>query len=274
MRCLCVRKTAAVVWLGIWACVLSGCGKKSERAPGPGTIVFTANGEDFVRKGFVDRTGWAISFDTLLVTIVDPCAYLPPDEKLLAVLEGEHRVDLAEGDADAGPVVVGRLDSVPVGNYQALRFKIRRASSGPWSGHSMVMIGTARKEDRVVPFSITLDEEMDFDGTEGFVGDEVRGLLKPGGTTTVEMTFHFDHIFGDHEVPPDDHINTGSVGFDFFHAFASDGRVAVEQKDMQSADDYPTLVKAVWTLGHLGEGHCAVSNRTSAARIGEQPHEE
>jgi hypothetical protein len=94
-------------------------------------------------------------------------------------------------------------------------------------------------------------------------------MLKAGETTTVEMTFHFDHIFGDKEAPEDDHINTGSVGFDFFNRFIKEDKVDIEQSAMQSEKEYETLVQAMWTLGHLGEGHCEVSNQSSAASIEE-----
>jgi hypothetical protein len=104
---------------------------------------------------------------------------------------------------------------------------------------------------------------MVFDGPEGYVGEELKGLLQPGSTTEVEMTFHFDHIFGDIEADKDDHINTRSVGFDFFYPFAQDGVVDVRQEDLQDAEGYRTLVEALWTLGHLGEGHCEVSEQSS-----------
>jgi len=81
------------------------------------------------------------------------------------------------------------------------------------------------------------------------------------------MTFHFDHVFGDNEADAEDHINTGSVGFDFFYAFAEDGVVDVHQADLQGAEGYSTLVQALWTLGHLGEGHCEVSEQSSGGLL-------
>jgi hypothetical protein len=129
------------------------------------------------------------------------------------------------------------------------------------------MIGTASRDDKNVDFIIELTEEMVFDGKEGYVGDEVKGLLQPGGETSVEMTFHFDHIFGDREAPQDDHINTHSVGFDFFYQFAEDGTVEVSQPEMKRAPHYSTLVHAVWSLGHLGEGHCEVSDQSSKGDV-------
>jgi hypothetical protein len=224
--------------------------------------VFTANGEDFVRRGCVDKQGWSISFENLYVNIVEPTAYVPDGDEEV-VLEGSHWVDLAEGTADAGPIVMGTAQEVPPANYQSLRFALGRTSEGPYAGSSIVMIGSAEREGLQVPFTIRLDEEMVFDGREGYVGEELKGLLQPGSTTEVEMTFHLDHVFGDNQADEEDHINTGSVGFDFFGAFAEDGVVDVSQADLQDAEGYPTLVQALWTLGHLGEGHCAVSQQSS-----------
>ena len=247
------------------AMVMCSCSKKKEVIEETtGTIIFTANGEDFVRQGFVDKQGWNISFDNLYVNIVDPVAYMAGGEKLEVALTGEYWIDLAQGDENADPITVGKLDNVKAGNYQSLRFKLKKASEGDYKGFSVVMIGTASKEDKSIPFTIKLDEEMDYDGKEGFVGDEIKGMLKAGDTTTVEMTFHFDHIFGDKEAPDDDHINTGSVGFDFFNPFSKEGKVDVIQEDMKTAKEFKTLVQAMWTLGHLGEGHCEVSNQSSA----------
>ena len=109
-----------------------------------------------------------------------------------------------------------------------------------------------------------MDEEMDFNGTEGYVGDEIKGMLKENSSAEVEMTFHFDHIFGDKNAPADDHINTGSAGFDYFMQFANGSNIKVAQKEMKSTAGYKKLMKSLWTLGHLGEGHCHVSNQTSA----------
>ncbi len=258
-------KKLVVCALVVISVLFFSCGKGGESKPpaenGQGTLVFTANGEDFVRRGFTDKQGWKITFDKLLVNITDPTAYGEPGE---VVLKGAHIVDLAAGDENAEPITVAELGKIAPGNYQSLKFKINRMADGEFKGSSIVMIGTAVKDGKTVPFTIRLDEEMDYDGREGYVGDEIKGLVTAGKTSDVEMTFHFDHVFGDAEAPDDDHINTGSVGFDFFNAFAKDGKVDVSQADLKDAKNYNTLVKALWTLGHLGEGHCHCTNQSSA----------
>jgi hypothetical protein len=125
------------------------------------------------------------------------------------------------------------------------------------------MIGSAEKDARIVPFRILLDEQMRFDGKEGYVGDEVKGVVKRGAVADVEMTFHFDHIFGDSEAAADDHINTAATGFEFFYAYAEDDVVDITQSRLQDGSQYPTLIRSLWSLGHLGEGHCDVSETTT-----------
>jgi len=240
----------------------SSCSKAPQ---GSGTIIFTANGEDFVREGFVEKNGWDVAFDKVYVNIVNPTAY--SSEGLKSVLKGAFFTDLAEGDKNAAPIVIGKTEKVPHGNYQSLKFSIKRAKSGEFKDYSIVIKGTAKKAKETVNFTIKLDEEIDFDGKEGFVGDEIKGLLAENGETDVEMTFHFDHIFGDREAAADDHINTGSVGFDFFNAYAKDGVIDVSQDELKDAADYPKFIKALSSLGHLGEGHCEASNMTSASYL-------
>jgi len=270
-----INRVLILLWLMLFVSYFSFTGGQKEEAdgdttlqsasPGTGTIIFTANGEDFVRKGFIDKQGWSISFDRLYINLLDPTAYMSSGQN--AVLEGTHWVDLAAGNDEAEPIEIGRLKKIPAGNYQALKFKIRKKSSGSFQGCSMVLIGRAEKKGLSVPFIIKLEEEMDFDGREGYVGEELKGMLLPEKVTSVEMTFHFDHIFGDQEAAANDHINTGSVGFDFFNQFAQNGKVHVCQSEMKSAACYDTLVRAIWTLGHLGEGHCDISNQSSAGEL-------
>lgn len=237
----------------VLALLLLGCNNSPK-----GNLIFKANGEDFVREGFVDRNGWTISFDKLFINIVDPTAYY--QKELKSELKGEYLIDVAAGDENAEPVKVGEINNVLPGNYQSLKFAIKKATSGQYKGASIVMIGIAKKDKKTIPFNIKLDEEMLFNGQEGFVGEEIKGIVKANQSSEVEMTFHFDHIFGDIEAPKDSHINTGSVGFDFFNKLAKNGTVDVCQKDLIDQKGYKTLIHAIETLGHLGEGHCEATH--------------
>ncbi len=233
--------------LSLLAAMLAGC----TNGAATGTLQFHANGEDFVRQGFVSKDDWAISFDHVYITLADITAYQtdPPYDphdgaaingKAEISLDGAHTIDLAEGGENEPPIVVGEVSSAPAGHYNAISWNMARATSGEAAGHSLLMIGTAIKDDNVIDFAIAVDEEYTYAGGE-YVGDERKGILATGGTADLEMTFHFDHIFGDGDLPLDDDLNAAAVGFEPF-ANGYTGAEAINMIEMH--------------LGHVGEGHC------------------
>ena len=227
--------------------VLAGC-------PGggaTGTLEFYANGEDFVRQGFVSKDGWSIQFDHVYITLADIAAYqtTPPYDPQsdgdisgedTVGLNGAYTIDLAEGGTDAPPILVGKVLEAPVGHYNAISWQMAKADSGPATGHSLVMIGTAQKDGQSIDFVINVEEECEYQCGE-YVGDERKGILSDGGTADLEMTFHFDHIFGDADTPADDELNLAAIGFEPF-ASGAQGKDVINMAEMH--------------LGHVGEGHC------------------
>ena len=245
-RALLVLGIAVLVVTGI---VLIGCGGDSTAK---GTLQFYANGEDFVRQGFVSKDGWSISFDHVYITLADIEGYQtsPPYEphsggviesEVEVGLDGVYTVDLAEGGEDASPIFVGQVQDAEAGHYNAMYWEMVRASSGPAAGHSLVIIGTAEKDGRVVDFTINIDEECEY-GCGEYVGDQRKGILQEDGIADLEMTFHFDHIFGDAETPMDDELNLSAIGFEPFA-----DAIAGEPVDINMTELH---------LGHVGEGHC------------------
>jgi len=234
-----------------------------------GTLQLYANGEDFVREGFVSKDGWSINFDHVYITLADVTAYQtdPPYDphsgadvkgKVKVSLPRTYTVDLAEGDADAAPILVGEIKNAAAGHYNAISWKMVKASSGPANGYSLVIAGTAEKAGQSVDFDIKVDTEYGYSCGE-FVGDERKGILREGSTADVEMTFHFDHIFGDADTPMDDELNLGAVGFGPFAGIAQGGKLDVDMAGCQAKlppADYHKLVDILPTLGHVGEGHC------------------
>ncbi len=245
--------------------LLVACGGKAET----GTLQFHANGEDFVRQGFVSKDGWNISFDHVYINLAEITGYQadPPYDahaggevkaKQQVSLEGVYNVDLAEGGEDADPILVGEVSDAPVGQYNAISWKMTRASDGPAQGYSVGMAGTAEKDGEIITFNIGIENEYPFTCGE-FVGDERKGVLSQDGVADLEMTFHFDHIFGDAETPLDDDLNVGAPGFEPFAGAAEGGTLTIDMAGLQSqlsAEDYQVLVDTLPTLGHVGEGHC------------------
>jgi hypothetical protein len=233
-----------------------------------GTLVFTANGEEFIREGFVCKDGWELNFDHAYVTLTSITAFQtdPPFDteigwefddlvQVKVDLTGVHTIDLAAPDAD--PAVVGEAAAVPAGRYNAIYWEMVHASGGPAEGNVVLLVGTAEKDGEIINFSLGLDREVAYLGGE-YVGDERKGILPAGGTAEVEMTFHFDHLFGDYDEDPDDELNMDALGFGPLAALAVDGALKVSLSDLETmleADDYELLLAVMTHLAHVGEGH-------------------
>jgi hypothetical protein len=227
-----------------------------------------ANGEDFVRQGFETRDGWQINFDQLYVTLAAVTAYQsdPPFDaeagglpiaQTTVSLEDPVTVDLAAGEATADPILVGTV-TAPAGRYNALSWKMVPATADPATGQTLWMQGTATKDDRRIDFIIKLNPTLGFVCGD-YVGDDRKGFLDADGTADLEATFHFDHLFGDGEAPPEDEINTGALGFDPLAAIAEGNTLDLDQAGLEaqlSPADYDRLMGILPSLGHVGEGHC------------------
>ncbi len=221
-----------------------------------GTLQFYANGEELVVEGFIPpqqtKDGWTLTFSHAFVALSDITAYQtdPPydahcgetisaEEKIS--LDGIHVVDLAAGSRETTSVFVGEVEGAAPGHYNAISWRLTPDKEGILSGYSMLLIGKAEKEGREVDFQIRSAEESTYFCGE-FVGDERKGFLRKGDTTDLEMTFHFDHIFGRADRDADDPMNTGAVGF---APFADSTKI----HDIRLEGMH---------VGHAGEGHCAV----------------
>lgn len=226
------------------------CGCSSDEKVG--NLEFKANGEDFVRQGFISKDGWAITFDHVYITLSDITAYQtdPPYDshdggqisgETFIELSGVHTIDLAEGDENAEPIFVSKVSDVKIGHYNAISWKMDRAVSGPSNGYSLMMVGTAEKDGQTENFSIELDAICGYSCGE-YVGDGRKGIVNEDGAADLEMTFHFDHLFGDAELAADDELNIGALGFESLFDMPEGG-----DSDMNMAELH---------LGHVGEGHC------------------
>ncbi|WP_201278887.1 DUF4382 domain-containing protein [Leptolyngbya iicbica] len=235
---------------------------------GTGELTIRANGEDFVRQGFVTKDGWEVSFDHVYVTLTGITAYqsdppfdaeaggTPEATETVAIAE-TVTVDLAEGDDNAEPIMVKSVEA-PAGRYNALSWQMMPAAEGPAAGQTIWMQGTATKAGETIDFVVKLDPELEYVCGD-FVGDERKGILNADEAADLEATFHFDHLFGDGEAPADDDINTGALGFDPLAAIADGGTLDVDMAALEAQltpEEYQTLMGILPSLGHVGEGHC------------------
>ena len=240
-----------------------------------GILALVANGEDFVRQGFVSKDGWEISFDRVYVNLAEANAYetesgFEPTEndsidtikyqKKVSFLDTPTVVDLAAGEADAPPILVNKAET-DVGFYNAVGWKIATAGENTViSGKTMVLQGKAAKDGQTIDFNLSFNRPVEYVCGE-YVGDTRKGIVKAGETSEVETTFHFDHIFGDSETPADDALNAEAVGFQPLADLASGNSLDLNESELSeglSPENYQKLTKAISGLGHVGEGHCAV----------------
>ncbi len=234
-----------------------------------GVLEFRANGEDFVRDGFTSKDGWDIQFLNLYVTLDDVAAYqtdppysaedgAAPVSDNVANLAGPITLDLAEGDETADPILVATLPDAEIGQYNAISWRMINATEGASNGATLQMVGFAEKDGERVDFTINVEQEYEYVCGE-YVGDVRKGFLDDGGTADVEMTFHFDHVFGDAGSDLGEALNVGALGFGPLAAIAQDGQINADMaalSEMLTADDFATLESTLQTLGHVGEGHC------------------
>lgn len=233
-----------------------------------GTLQFDANGEDFVRNGFVSKDGWRIDFDNVFVTLTDIAAYQtdpPYDASSGAEIDGTavslnetFTLDLTSETANDAPILVAERTDAAAGQYNAIGWEMVPATSGMSDGAVVLLVGTAVKDGQTVDFNLRFTDPFAYRCGE-YVGDERKGILNEGETADVEMTFHLDHIFGDADAPMDEALNQGALGFDPLAAVAQDGSLDMDSAALESAlppADFATLADSLQTLGHVGEGHC------------------
>jgi len=237
---------------------------KSKTPVERGNLRFVANGEGFVANGFSDRNGWKIAFTKVIVNLTDITVERRDGKKTVS-LPGVFITDLKAGN-DA-TVTVGEVKNVKATEYRRLKWSIKKMNSGEYNGFSIVLVGTAEKAGKKINFTIKLDEEITWDAKNGYSGEKVKGIVKKGQTGEVEMTFHWDHVFGDKTQAPTHHVNQGSVGFDYFVKFAKNNTVEITQAELKEKgkDLYKKLINAIHNMGHSGEGHAAVVASTTPA---------
>ena len=262
--------------------VLSSTGKQNEQkslaaSTEEGTLALVANGEDFVRRGFVSKDGWKINFDRLYVNFSNAMAYSTESsfepqkgdtkdsikyQNKVEFLNTAKAIDLAEGEADAEAIVVAETN-VPTSFYNALTWKLSTADAdSPIAGNTIALQGQATKDGETINFDLGFNQPGEYVCGE-FVGEDRQGIVTADNPGQVEATFHFDHIFGDADTPAEDALNQDALGFEPLADLASNGMLQLTDTELAeglSKPEYQKLTEAVSGLGHVGEGHCVVNN--------------
>ncbi|WJI25860.1 DUF4382 domain-containing protein [Thermosynechococcus sp. B3] len=232
--------------------LLASCAPASQK----GTLLLYANGEERLQTGWTSKDGWKLEFDHVYLTLgtvtayqthppFDPEAGDRPASEVTVVFSDPMTVDLV---SDQRPLVGSA--AAAVGHFNALQWQTLAPS--------LQLVGTAQRRDLKVPFDITLDQPLAFVCGD-YIGDERKGIVTANSSAELEITLHFDHLFGDGAEPATAEINRDALGFDPFAAIATPERVTVDWTGLQqklSPQEFQTLLTALRSLGHVGEGHC------------------
>lgn len=239
-------------------CTLAAALTIGTAAAAQGSLHLFANGEALAREGFIapalTRDGWELRFDHVFVTLAGVSALQtdPPydahagdkpratDTVVFDTID-QMTIDLTDTDAQ-GRVMLATAPA-PAGHYNAVVWSVVPAQSGDWAGQSMVLVGTATRDGASVDFTLTSDATHDYTCGE-YVGDARKGFVTAGSDAALELTFHLDHLFGRLDKEDADSMNIHALGFD---AFAAGGTHQMTLTGLH--------------IGHVGEGHCAVSHR-------------
>jgi hypothetical protein len=273
-----MKKVSAItLGMALFSVFLSSCtqGNSSETVAtttDSGTLALVANGEDFVRQGFVSKDGWSIKFDRVYLNVSDVTAYqmessFEPNQgdtlenvkysNKVSFLDTVKTIDLAAGETNAEPILVEQTEA-PVGFYNAIAWKLTTIA-----GKTIGLQGQATKEGQIINFDLGFNRPVEYLCGE-FVGDDRKGIVEPDQTGQLETTLHFDHVFGDSQTAADDALNQDALGFQPLADLAYGDRLKLEESTLSaklSPENYQKLTNALVGLGHVGEGHCQVVSK-------------
>lgn len=273
--------SAIALAMALSSVILTSCDQENEHqtiaaTTEQGTLALVANGEDFVRQGFVSKDGWKINFDHLYVNFSNATAYSTESsfepqkgdtknsikyQEKVELLNTQKTIDLASGKSNRLPILVTEVNP-PVGFYNTLTWKLDSAEANSLiAGYTMALQGQATKDGQTINFDLSLNYPVEYICGE-FVGEERQGIVEVDNPGKVEATFHFDHVFGDVNSSVEEVLNQNALGFQPLADLAVQGTVklnSVTLSNKLSPQNHQRLTEAIAGLGHVGEGHCTVN---------------
>ena len=165
---------SVVMIFALSSCVLNNTPEATElsstSSQGKSRLSLVANGEDFIRQGFVSKDGWQIEFNHAYITLDEVIAYQtnPPfnlgnGEKLqvtksITLIDFATTIDLAQGDEKALPIKVTEV-SAPIGKYNAISWNV---VNNPEDNTSIVLDGVATKNDQTINFVLKFSLNLSY----------------------------------------------------------------------------------------------------------------
>lgn len=269
--------TQSSLALAASALLFTACG--SSDTPAMGNVTLQAWGEDYIdveipAEDVID--GWTIRFEHALVAISDVTLNGHGDPSLLS---HQRVVDLAA--PPAGAKTIGTT-AVPAGLYNTVQYRVSPVGTGTTvedtaddapgvssaeelmfnSQASIVLTGKATKEEAAIRFNWAFDADTLYERCQ------IDTTVEKDGESSVELTFHFDHLFNDDLDSP-----TPNIAFDLIASADADqdGEVTKDELlavNIEGEERYQVGSRPItnlWdfiahqstTVGHInGEGHC------------------
>jgi hypothetical protein len=226
---------------------VAGCGARQ-----PGTLEVRVYGEEYIEEGLpaeLFNDGWAVRFTKFQIALSDVKAARGMATADLAD-PTVRTFDLAQPSGGAGVVVT--TARVPGGAYDHTSYRIGSVS----------IAGTAKKGATTKRFA------WDFTRATRFGSCESKAVVD-GGTQTIEITVHGDHLFYD-----DLFSSMPNVSFELVAGADTDmdGDITLAELgavDLRRQERYQVgstgitelrsfIEYQIGTIGHIdGEGHCA-----------------
>ncbi len=247
-----------------------GCGQNE----GEGILGVEVWGEDFITEGipadaFAD--GWEVAFDKFLINLKGIAVGQEGEDPALEAPTAEIW-DLSK---TSNPATITK-GTVPAGAYPHTAYSIGAATTDSQAGnarsadaelmaqngYSVYAEGSASNGTDRVSFAWGFDTTTQYDRCHS------QAVIEDGGSATVQITIHGDHLFYDDAVKEDPDLRFQDIA----NADA-DGDGTVTASELEAYDITPLAdygvgnlsIDNLWdfiahmttTLGHIdGEGHC------------------
>jgi hypothetical protein len=251
---------------------LAGC--EADDGGGNGTLKVVLWGEEFIESGipateFAD--GWGITYERFLVSV----GALSVAREGVAAAVSQPAFQVYDLAAFTGPRTLAEA-AVPAGSYTHTAYTVGPAKADTTAanasaadlkrmvdgGLSVLVEGKATKAGRTVSFS------WGFANTTVYDPCHSGGKVADGGTATVQLTIHGDHLFYDDAASEEPSLRfedlaladkdaNGTVTPEELKAcaIAPLDHYGVGSLEIDNLWDYVTHMTT--TLGHIdGEGHC------------------
>jgi len=223
------------------------------------TLIFYASGKDFVKKEFIDKDGWQISLQSVLlhirdVTITDSVVIKIYDKFFLQLKSVDYdKIKITEITKPKKTFTI-----------KTISFSLKKTFDYDFPGYSFIIKGIAKKDKKEINFTIKFNEEIIW-----VVEDEEQSQNKD---ESIDFNFHLEYIFGsidpikikahneeEEEIEYD--VNDFACGFNFFLPFEKNGIIDVTQEDLlksKNKNEYEKLIKALHRIAFVGEKEAKV----------------